>query len=579
MNIFAKATLISSIVSCLISIYALRFRKTKGALSFSALVFAVSLYALGYTFELVGSNVEDFRFGLYIEYLGIPFIPFFWLIFTIQFVGKQKWLNWKLITPLLSISVIIFVLNYTNEFHHLYYKDIRLDDSGPFPIALLIKGPWYWVNIAYINIAILVGNILLIEMLVKTSPIYRKQVIIMILGSLCPWIGHIVYQMGLGPHGLDVSPVATSLAGVFYALGLFRFRMLDLFPIALENVFESIKGSIIIIDNYKRIIELNMPAKSLITKYNDNPLGKFLDKDFAVFSERIEMFFNDKPKRVLSLDNEAKFFNVNVSTIKNRRKQQLGYVIILNDITEQKNIENALRANEIELTELNATKDKFFNLIAHDLKNPFNTIVGLSGHLVRSLENNDGEDLKRISSLILGASKKGYKLLENLLDWARSQTGRIEFTPGKEKLCSLVSESINSIENFAEDKEISIKNKVDYRLTVFVDNEMIKVVLRNLLTNAIKFTHRKGEIIISTIEEDNMVSLSVKDNGVGISKEDLDKLFRIEYFQNNRGTEDETGTGLGLLVCKEFIEKNKGQISVKSKINNGSEFTITIPKA
>jgi len=167
MNLFTIITLIAAIVSVIISIYATRYKNTKGALNFSALLLAGALYAIGYTFELTGTSVADFRFGLYIQYLGIPFIPFFWILFTLQFVGKQKWITWKLITPLLFLSIVTFILNFTNDFHHLYYKEIGINNSGPFPISVLDKGPWYWVYIAYINIATLFGNLLLIKCILK----------------------------------------------------------------------------------------------------------------------------------------------------------------------------------------------------------------------------------------------------------------------------------------------------------------------------------------------------------------------------------------------------------------------------
>jgi len=578
MNLFAIITLIAAIVSGIISIYATRYKNTKGALNFSALLLAGALYAIGYTIELSGTSVADFRFGLYIQYLGIPFIPFFWILFTLQFVGKQKWITWKLITPLLFLSMVTFVLNFTNDFHHLYYKEIGLNNSGPFPISVLEKGPWYWVHIAYINIATLFGNLLLIEMFIKTSPIYRKQVAIMVFGSLCPWFGHIIYQLGVGPHGIDISPISISVTGVLYAWGLFHFRMLDIFPIALENVFNSMDDPVIIVDNNKRIIDLNHTAVELTNEFQREPMGKSLENDFGLLSEYICAVLENKADNNLMIEINSKYYLINKSPIKNGSKKNLGIVIILNDITEQKLTEIALRESETQLTELNATKDKFFSIIAHDLKNPFNTIVGLSDYLVNNIGKKDSKSFDKMIHLIHGASKNGYKLLENLLEWASIQIDRIEVDLHKIKLYDIVLESKYTVDNLAEKKNINIEIQVNEDIYILADINMMKAVVRNLLSNAIKFTNINGKIKVSANIENDMISLSIKDNGVGISDQDLDKLFKIEHIHKTTGTEKETGTGLGLLLCKEFVERNNGKINVKSELDKGSEFTVIIPK-
>jgi signal transduction histidine kinase len=579
MNIFIAITLISAIVSGLIAIYATRYKNTKGALSFSALLLAGSLYAIGYTFELTGTSVADFRFGLYIEYLGIPFIPFFWILFTLQFVGKQKWINWKLITPLLFLSIVTFVLHFTNDFHHLYYKEIKIDNSGPFPISQLVKGPWYWVYIAYINIATLFGNLLLIEMFIKTSPIYRKQVLIMVLGSLCPWFGHIIYQLGAGPHGIDISPISISATGIIYAWGLFHFKMLDIFPIALENVFNSINDPVIIIDNNNRIIDLNNEAEKLTNEFQPRPVGRSLESDFGKLSTSICAIFTDVSDNNLSLEINSKYYLINKSLLKTKGKKPLGMVVILNDITEQKIIENALRESESQLTELNATKDKFFSIIAHDLKNPFNTIVGLSDYLVNHIKSKESKSYDKMIHIIHGASKNGYKLLENLLEWASSQIERVDLNPQRIKLSDLVYESTLTVENSADKKKIKIEIRVSDELFVMADIDMMKAIFRNLLSNAVKFTNKNGIINISAKTDASTIIVSVKDNGVGMSNEDLNKLFKIEHIHKTPGTDNETGTGLGLLLCKEFVEKNNGKITVKSELDKGSEFLVAFPKS
>jgi signal transduction histidine kinase/DNA-binding response OmpR family regulator len=247
------------------------------------------------------------------------------------------------------------------------------------------------------------------------------------------------------------------------------------------------------------------------------------------------------------------------------------------DITKRKKTEETLREREKELSELNATKDKFFSIIAHDLKNPFNAIIGFSELLMESTEGINNEKIMRYSGQINSSSHKAYKLLENLLEWSRAQTGRIEFSPKDLILYFAINESVETLLGQAEAKEISIQNEISHEIIVHVDENMLDTIIRNLLSNAIKFTPRKGNIHISATKKDGFIEISIADTGVGMSAETIEKLFKISEKVTNYGTENEQGTGLGLLLSKEFIVRHGGDIKVTSEIDKGSIFSFTVP--
>jgi two-component system, sensor histidine kinase and response regulator len=247
-------------------------------------------------------------------------------------------------------------------------------------------------------------------------------------------------------------------------------------------------------------------------------------------------------------------------------------VLNVRDITERKQIEQELKKSEARLSELNATKDKFFSIIAHDLKSPFNSILGFSELLAEKVQNGDYNGIEKYAAVIQHSSGRAMELLTNLLEWARSQTGRMEFHPEFFELNILVKEVLALLENVAQQKSITVINNLPGILPVFADKKMVGTVLRNLVSNGIKFTHRGGEIRISSQEEDGKMIVSVSDNGVGISQEVLEKLFRIEANQTTAGTQNEKGTGLGLLLCKEFVEIHGGKIWVESEVGKGSTF-------
>lgn len=231
-----------------------------------------------------------------------------------------------------------------------------------------------------------------------------------------------------------------------------------------------------------------------------------------------------------------------------------------------------------KLIEINATKDKFFSIISHDLRNPFAGLQMVSGNLLKNLEKYDIKKTAELVELIYSTSKQGSELLENLLEWSRTQTGAISFNPTDINIAEAVKKCIKSIIPVSENKHITIINNVPGNSRLVADEYMLESILRNLLSNAVKYTPASGTVIISMKECEEHTEFTVKDNGVGISKEVQSKLFKLDTNCSMPGTADEKGTGLGLILCKEFVGKHGGTIWAESKAGAGSEFKFTIPK-
>jgi signal transduction histidine kinase len=252
-------------------------------------------------------------------------------------------------------------------------------------------------------------------------------------------------------------------------------------------------------------------------------------------------------------------------------------LVVAVDISSRKETEAVLIESREKLAELNAMKDKFFSIIAHDLKNPFNTILGFSNLLYEAYNNFDEAQRKSFIKNICEASENTYKLLQNLLDWSGTQTGNIEFRPARINLAALIRGNIDLIKSTAESKQIDISTDFEHDFYAFADKNMVNTVVRNLLSNAIKFTKREGRVNISLDKLDDEVQVTIEDNGIGIEKENLERLFRIDHHFKSLGTEKEEGSGLGLILCREFIEKNNGRIWAESTKGKGSRFIFTIP--
>lgn len=231
-----------------------------------------------------------------------------------------------------------------------------------------------------------------------------------------------------------------------------------------------------------------------------------------------------------------------------------------------------------KLREANATKDKFFSIISHDLINPFTTLLGYTDMLIMEYKNFSEEERKDYVGSIQKSAKHTFNLLENLLNWSSSQRGNIKINKTKLSVALLVDGAFKLVSETAKNKNIKLVKEIPLELMVNADEETISTVIRNLVTNAIKFTPENGNVTVSANEQNTKVNISVKDNGIGIATRNLNKIFRIDSHHTTKGTANEKGTGLGLILCKEFMKKNGGNISVNSEIGIGSKFTVSLPK-
>jgi signal transduction histidine kinase len=249
------------------------------------------------------------------------------------------------------------------------------------------------------------------------------------------------------------------------------------------------------------------------------------------------------------------------------------------DITSRKRTEIQLQRITNELKSLNNAKDKFFSIISHDLKNPFHSINSALKLLLDEIDSFTTAERNIFLKSMLTTSERAYSLLENLLLWSRQQMGNMEFEPEIFELSEVAIESVKFLEHSATLKNITVTSSIKNNIFVKADKNMIETVLRNLLANAIKFTGNNGTINVEAFELDGCVRINVVDNGNGIQSEDIGKLFRIDQSFSTKGTKGESGTGLGLIICKDFIEKNEGKIWVESEFGKGSKFSFELPKS
>jgi PAS domain S-box-containing protein len=349
-----------------------------------------------------------------------------------------------------------------------------------------------------------------------------------------------------------------------------------------RTVFSNEKDALVLIDKETfAILDVNESACRLYG-YAEEELLKFYNYDISAEPEdtrRLTTEFKDRIELRFHKKSDGTVFPVDILASEFTLKSRPVILATIHDITERTKMDEAIKRKNEELQKVNAEKDKFFSIIAHDLRSPFNGFLGLTEILTTELSEMSMLEIKGISLMLNKSAVNLYKLIENLLEWSRMQRGLIDFDPKPLLLKPKISEYVALNYETACKKEIAFNIKIEDDLAIYADEYMAGSILRNLVTNALKFTPKGGIITISALPAgDNMVEISIRDTGIGMGKNMVDNLFRLDVNTSRKGTDGESSTGLGLIICKDFIEKNSGKLTVESEVGVGSVFRVSLPQ-
>ena len=300
------------------------------------------------------------------------------------------------------------------------------------------------------------------------------------------------------------------------------------------------------------------------------------EEDDAVLHQKIAL--KNIEREIKFPDGKTLWFNINKAPLYDNNKELIGIVGAMNDITKRVEYENMLRETRKELEALNDQKNKFFSIIAHDLRSPFTSLLGFSDFLIDDFDELSEAEKKDFLGQINTTIKNVLELVNNLLDWSRIQFNKIEFFQAEIPLHDIIISAFQSLKMSALNKKIELKSDCPDGLKIFADENMIETVIRNLVNNSIKFTGRNGVVEVRAKERKEDVLIEIIDNGVGMKKDIADNLFKLGLKISTAGTADEKGTGLGLLVCKEFVEMHKSTLTVNSELNKGTVISFALPK-
>ncbi|GIQ70649.1 PAS domain S-box protein [Xylanibacillus composti] len=573
--------LVATVLMLMIAYLSYRKRKQNEGKYGALAMLAASFYSFGYAFELISVHLDQAKFWLKVQYIGIPFITTFWLLIVISYTGHHFFLKKKVLPFLFAIPILTFIMYFTNDSHYLYYRDLLFDPGLSEPSTFIFsKGPFYWVHTAYVYLEAAVGMGMFVRMYAKAVPIVRKQVLMLIFGASAPWLCNIVYLLSADGNSLDLTPFGFLVTGSIYIWGIYRLNMLRLVPVAYQQVFETMQDGVIILDYDHNLSHVNEAAKgifeelkawdgqtqSIAALFASNPqlLAKIVDGEHS------------ESRLSLHKEGETSHYHVKISHIYDKSQNFLGKVLIFSDVTQVVRYQEELLANANQLEELHAFKDKAFAIVTHDIRDPLAMLVNLTDIIEGDLMD-AGKEESRIFQEINKKVKDTYWLVENLLNWFRSQRGKINFHPLVWELEPIVRQSAKAMHPRITMKDIQMTVAVQGGTNVYADKDMLGMILRNLLFNAVKYTEAGGHIHVHARRNGTSVTVSVQDSGAGVGREVGKSLFDEMQQGSEPGTEGESGTGLGLYLCGKFVRLHGGDIWYEARPGEGSTFFFTLP--
>lgn len=348
-----------------------------------------------------------------------------------------------------------------------------------------------------------------------------------------------------------------------------------------RNVFDTERDALFLIDKESgAILDVNESACQLYG-YSCEEMLRLKSTDISPEADETRLAtkeFQDRIRLRYHKKRDGTVFPVDISASQFLLKERMVILASIRDITKQIEAEEEIKLKNDELSRVNIEKDKFFSIIAHDLRSPFSGFLGLTELLVEKLDELSKEEISNIISIMRTSAINLFRLLGNLLEWSRMQRGLTTLIPILYPLKPKILESTQLVMDMADKKGITISYDIADDLVVFADGNMFDGIIRNIVSNAVKFTPKGGSIIVSaTSVTDNQVEISIRDTGIGMTKEMINNLFRLDSNTGQKGTEGEYSTGLGLILCKDFIEKNHGKIWIESEVGKGSTFRVTLP--
>jgi PAS domain S-box-containing protein len=604
------------LIAAFLAVYSWRKRPAPGATPFFIMMLAVAEWTFGYALELSSADLASIVFWAKVEYLGIVIGPVAALVLALEYTGHESWLTFRGRVLLLVVPIITVALVWTNELHGLIWSKVQIDRSTPIALLDVEYGLWFIMHTAYSYLVMIFGILLVILALIRSPRPYRGQATVLVLSGIAPLSGNAVYLLKLNPFPhLDLTPFAFTVAGLLWAWGLFHFQLLDIVPVARDAVIESMSDAVLVLDARGRIVDMNPAAEQILRRSAADLIGQRADLALSVRADLVERYRDttDVQAEITSIYDPNRFFDLRISPLYDRHARLTGRLIVLRDISDRKQIEAALMQAKEQAEIASRSKSTFLANMSHELRTPLTSIIGYSDLLKVVVEaRGDTEivsDLDRISA----AGGHLLAMISDILDLSKIEAGKLDLFLEKFNLPALVAYVASTVRPIVEQNRNTLTVDCPEEIgSMYADLTRVRQVLFNLLSNAAKFT-KDGAITLrvsieepttddrpqttelpvvgrpsSVVEEptaelpvvgrrSSVVVFEITDTGIGLTPEQIQRLFK-EFVQADPSTTRKYGgTGLGLVLSRRFCQMMGGDIAVTSRLGQGSTFTVRLP--
>ncbi len=531
-------------------------------------------WLLGYALEVGSADVSTKVFWNSVQYVGIVVAPTAWLVFVLQYTGREEWLKRRTLVLLSIVPFITLLLVFTNETHGLIWERAVPDTGGP----LLIRphGVGFWIHTAYSYTLVLIAAFFLVEMLIRSRHLYRRQATALLVALSLSLLGNVVMLSGLNPFPyLDLTPLMSIMSSLALTWSLYRFRVGDIVPVASEVVIESISDGVVVLDEQDRIVGLNPAGQRMLDYTASDAIGRLVERIWPDWPDLIGSYggrAGTSEEVVLGKGGARRVYDVRLSPISDWRGRLTSRVVVLRDITERKRAEEALRQRTAELQARNEELDAFAHTVAHDLKNPLGLVVGFAEALEEDRATVPNEELTRHLRTIARNVRKASSIVDGLLLLAELRKMEVQARPLD--MVSIVAEAQQQLAHMIEEYQAEIVVPETWPVALGY-GLWVEGVWVNYLSNAIKYGGQPPRVELgATVQLDGMVRFWVRDNGPGLAPEEQAQLFtpftRLDQVRTK-------GHGLGLSIVWRIVEKLDGQVGVESEVGRGSTFSFTLP--
>lgn len=556
-------------------------KKAPGALSLIIFEFFASIWAVSDGFEAAATSLPLKISWSHFSYIGITNSAVMFLIFTLAYTQKYRFLKKEFVLSLFIIPLITIILAFTNSYHKLLWSDVILIPGTNQ--SVYYYGFWFWIHVTYQYSLLVIGMIVLMVGAFRMYSFYRPQIWVLIISVILPFLASILYIFKITPLGIDFTPIAFIFTGIVIALSLYLFGFFDIIPIAQRQTIDNLLDGLLVIDPENRIIYSN-PAFSMITDLSSGRVTRQnLEEVLATLKLKITDFSEQNEYTTemnLEKKGDIKHYEIKMHPVKDSRQNQVGRLLMIHDITLNRMIleavtdSNIKRRNEIiEKEKLIIDLDAYARSVAHDLKNPISTIISFSELIRISMSQNELKDAAEMLEMVESQGRKANSIIDDLLLLSRIRKEDIRITPVE------TGKIINEALSRQKDLIISTKAKTEKPEAwpmVYGHPQWVEQIWVNLISNGIKYGGTPPVIKMGFEKEPgSMIRFWIKDNGNGLPPESLVKLFNdFERLEKK----DIDGHGLGLSIVKRIVMKLGGEIRAESKNTpgEGCVFSFTL---